>query len=603
MLPKTSARQSSPLTPPPQILTDASQHTVQPPVPIEPTTEPKNDLRHESIESGKESVREKSPEKSTISKTLEQTSLPPKIEQTLPDTIQQTLQQNLPNSILADQPPIQFATNLNGKKAVHVKWAGKTIALGTFPQSEADEKCARAKALTRAWRSTMRPKPSREWVMLELERLQVRVVSGRLGRKGTGDGTDDGTEDDDDDVESKRSLVKKKVSDKKIKAYGLHGVENRMEENGTRDPGLGEITDVGALAVNGADMNNGTSQYRQLLGRGSAAAYEAARADHLKQSLMAQSKSKSSTDKDKLKEMSLTNNGNFGGLSLLREENQDIAMGVNNPNGRLSGATSSASNNLTSTLAPHSLIGSGGQASGGGMPQLGLSVNPNQHYEMLKLHHMNLLNEIQETTLMMNLYQQQQLQQQQQQQRFQQNQLDQHSLAVTADQQLALQLAQQPTGTGNPFLESLYCMGAPGGMAGQQSYNPLHQQTGFQQANQQVGLGLGGSQGGGAASNQMQALLRQQNLLSGTMLTDPNSLQRRLNLTQQSPLLAQDQPLTLQEQEELCQARLQRLKQDIAERQRVADVLEGASPSLATKQNFVDDGAPYKRQRVDVDHN
>jgi hypothetical protein len=35
---------------------------------------------------------------------------------------------------------------------------------------------------------------------------------------------------------------------------------------------------------------------------------------------------------------------------------------------------------------------------------------------MLKLHHMNLLNEIQETTLMMNLYQQQQLQQQQLQQ-------------------------------------------------------------------------------------------------------------------------------------------------------------------------------------------
>ncbi|EJK70919.1 hypothetical protein THAOC_07683, partial [Thalassiosira oceanica] len=75
-----------------------------------------------------------------------------------------------------------------GKKAVHVKvrqlevpedssaaeagpWSGKTIALGTFPHHEAEEKCARAKALTRAWRSTMRPKPSREWVMLELERL------------------------------------------------------------------------------------------------------------------------------------------------------------------------------------------------------------------------------------------------------------------------------------------------------------------------------------------------------------------------------------------------------------------------------------------------
>ena len=68
------------------------------------------------------------------------------------------------------------------------RWAGKTIALGTFPAAEADEKCARAKALTRAWRSTMRPKPSREWVMIELERLNVRVVSGRLaGRKDDGE--------------------------------------------------------------------------------------------------------------------------------------------------------------------------------------------------------------------------------------------------------------------------------------------------------------------------------------------------------------------------------------------------------------------------------
>jgi len=66
----------------------------------------------------------------------------------------------------------------------HTQWSGKTIALGTFPHHEAEEKCARAKALTRAWRSTMRPKPSREWVMLELERLGVRVVSGRIGRQG-----------------------------------------------------------------------------------------------------------------------------------------------------------------------------------------------------------------------------------------------------------------------------------------------------------------------------------------------------------------------------------------------------------------------------------
>lgn len=36
-----------------------------------------------------------------------------------------------------------------------------------------------------------------------------------------------------------------------------------------------------------------------------------------------------------------------------------------------------------------------------------------RHYEMLKLHHMNLLQELHETTMMMNMYQQQQLQQEQ----------------------------------------------------------------------------------------------------------------------------------------------------------------------------------------------
>ena len=79
------------------------------------------------------------------------------------------------------KPPLTFSS------FQFLQWAGKTIALGTFPSAEADEKCARAKALTRAWRSTMRPKPTRDWVMLELERLGVRVVSGRLGRKAGDD--------------------------------------------------------------------------------------------------------------------------------------------------------------------------------------------------------------------------------------------------------------------------------------------------------------------------------------------------------------------------------------------------------------------------------
>ena len=113
----------------------------------------------------------------------------------------------------------------------------------------------------------------------------------------------------------------------------------------------------------GANSNSAASsaQHRPMVGGGSAAAYEAARADHYGK---------------------LDKSGSAGPASMGND-----------------------------TTSPS-----------GGASSFGLSVNPNQHYEMLKLHHMNLLNEIQETTLMMNLYQQQQLQRQQQQQQLQQQQ-------------------------------------------------------------------------------------------------------------------------------------------------------------------------------------
>jgi hypothetical protein len=110
----------------------------------------------------------------------------------------------------------------------------------------------------------------------------------------------------------------------------------------------GSMNLAGVLGDLGGDM----PPHRPLVGGGSAAAYEAARADHYN---------------------NLANKGAGG------QERRASGLSL-------------------------------GGAMGGGM---GMSVNPNQHYEMLKLHHMNLLNEIQETTLMMNLYQQQQLQQQQ----------------------------------------------------------------------------------------------------------------------------------------------------------------------------------------------
>lgn len=69
------------------------------------------------------------------------------------------------------------------RRAAHVKWDGKTIALGTFPAQEAVEKCEQAKALTKKWRATMVPKPDVEWVKKALERLNIRVVNDRPGRR------------------------------------------------------------------------------------------------------------------------------------------------------------------------------------------------------------------------------------------------------------------------------------------------------------------------------------------------------------------------------------------------------------------------------------
>jgi len=265
-----------------------------------------------------------------------------------------------------------------GKKAVHVKWSGKTIALGTFHHAEAEEKCARAKALTRAWRSTMRPKPTREWVMLELERLGVRVVSGRLGRRG--EGNDEGGEDENSEGgDSEQGGASGGNNSRGMNKFGNIAM-------GNMGMGIGDNTGIGnMLGGGGGGGGNGNSNpcnNRPMVGGGSAAAYEAARADHYR----------------KLEDSRSGNNkGDVGGN--------------NNPQDNLSMMNATAMS--TGMSGMNNTMPGDGEGNALNMPAFGPSVNPNQHYEMLKLHHMNLLNEIQETTLMMNLYQQQQLQQQQ----------------------------------------------------------------------------------------------------------------------------------------------------------------------------------------------
>jgi len=145
----------------------------------------------------------------------------------------------------------------------------------------------------------------------------------------------------------------------------------------------------------------------------------------------------------------------------------------------------------------------------------------------------------------------------------------------SAEQQLALQLAQQQQASSNPLFDSLYGMGGAGSMQSSQQVSGL-QQSGLKQGQQQMGLGIGSSGSGGSNQMQMQALLRQQNLLSGCGLSDsalPGMQQRRLNQQQQQQqALGNNQQQTLDEQEEMCHARLQKLRQDIFDRQRRAGV-------------------------------
>lgn len=305
--------------------------------------------------------------------------------------------------------------SLSTKKAVHVKWAGKTIALGTFPTSEAEEKCARAKALTRAWRSTMRPKPSREWVMEELERLNVRVVSGRPPKEAGGSDSEVNDSEErmhkngvgssvaDPNMIPRRGSITASLLNAAELARGL-GIDTNSMINQRRNSSLAMslLDDNREVNIPATGSDPVIPHHRPLVGGGSAAAYEAARADHYR----------------KLAEQKATSRG------------EDSGVGSGSINVSQSTGAPSTARRLSSL---GNLLGDSSNGLSGGS-SLGLPVNPNAHYEMLKLHHMNLLNEIQETTLMMNLYQQQQIQQHQQLQ--QQRKLQEQQQKLLTQQQM-----------------------------------------------------------------------------------------------------------------------------------------------------------------------
>lgn len=424
------------------------------------------------------------------------------------------------------------------------QWAGRTIALGTFPAAEAEEKCAEAKDLTRKWRSTIRPRPTREWVILELERLGVRVVTG--GRAGR---TADRSKKEEKEKESQapKSAGKERMNSLGWAAGADPGDFDAMMQR--RSSSIGYSMMDGDFRRRGSSLGLGQMQnfgiedasvppHRPLVGGASAAAYEAARADHYnnlaaKKRLSGESPRRSS----------------LGGLGMMS------ASGV-----------------------------------GGG---LSLSGASNQHYEMLKLHHMNLLNEIQETTLMMNLYQQQQLQQQREALQEQEKLETQRSRGTP-------QAKMSPQERNSEYGSMYGGGGMQGGFAGEaRGIGGMMEGMGRSPS---IGMGGTGSGMGRSPSLGMGSSVGRSFSLGLGSIGGMSDVEQRQDAMKQqtseeerpSDKKSLDQDLQAQEEEQrLLEERLRKIKAEIAQRQREAEALEAS---------FGDqDGATEKRKSAGSD--
>lgn len=165
--------------------------------------------------------------------------------------------------------------------------------------------------------------------------------------------------------------------------YPISSPGGRIEgPNGKGGGGSGSNRDVGSSRRKSSSPSSPSPPiappHRPLVGGGSAAAYEAAREEHYRQ--LAEKKKKEAVESNK---------------NIDKNSNDVAAM---NGNERSFHSTNNHSRNLHNP----DMMGVGPPGSGPG-----LSASARQHYEMLKLHHMNLMNEIRETSMMINLYEQQ----------------------------------------------------------------------------------------------------------------------------------------------------------------------------------------------------
>lgn len=262
-------------------------------------------------------------------------------------------------------PPMSFESpedpTGDGRRAAHVKWDGKTIALGTFSAQEAVEKCNRAKALTKKWRTTMIPKPDVEWVKSTLERLNIRVVNDRPGRRKKRNIEDLGESSSSSPSSSQQQKL---LSHAPNREQALHN--SSMNKYNSLPP------DVAYHA-----MNQSLSQPFSSM---------AAEAP---------------------------------GISLERRLSNPLQYGTTSASQQHRGLANSVLSSLPNPSNVYNIAGNAGVYDSTNENQQSMSSSTrtdtqqqlanlvfgsNQHYEVLKEHHLNLLKELQETTTLMNMY-------------------------------------------------------------------------------------------------------------------------------------------------------------------------------------------------------
>lgn len=269
------------------------------------------------------------------------------------------------------------------RKAAHVKWDGKTIALGTFCAAEAAEKCEKAKALTKEWRATMVPKPDVKWVKQALERLNIRVVNDRPGRR------------------KKEQVIKEREEKQKKRMISSAAAGDQLFQPGSGGRGFpaGPSMDQGAAS----QMANAAMVPPALMSGGLSDPALGANAASLGfPNALPNSNFPSLPNASTQMGRRLSNDI----ASYSRRSSIDrSAFSTSNPGMGLDDFQRSAA--LQGLPQASSIAGlQAGSVMGNLAQELGHVPSPSRrHYHVLKEHHDNLLKELQQTTYMMEMYQ------------------------------------------------------------------------------------------------------------------------------------------------------------------------------------------------------